>query len=142
MRPRPKKPRTANTMTMMRIQSQIDTVILSLGSAPTLRRVDPYLQGCSAHAANGTVRARASLTRRVRPPAPRRRSGVAPRPHFDHAQPSIPAQRDRVAALPRRYGSAERGRVGGCPVLMLELVGERHWSPLVCGWDRTAHRAY
>ena len=32
-------------MTMMRIQSQIDTVILSLGSAPTLRRVDPYLQG-------------------------------------------------------------------------------------------------
>jgi hypothetical protein len=29
----------------MRIQSQIDTVILSLGSAPTLRRVDPYLQG-------------------------------------------------------------------------------------------------
>ena len=37
-------------MTMMRIQSQIDTVILSLGSAPTLRRVDPYLQGCSAYA--------------------------------------------------------------------------------------------
>ena len=35
-------------MTMMRIQSQIDTVILSLGSAPTLRRVDQYLQGCSA----------------------------------------------------------------------------------------------
>jgi hypothetical protein len=31
-------------MTMMRIQSQIDTVILSLGSAPTLRRVDPHLQ--------------------------------------------------------------------------------------------------
>jgi hypothetical protein len=50
MRPRPKKPRTANTMTMMRIQSHIDTVILSLGSAPTLRRVNPYLQGCSAYA--------------------------------------------------------------------------------------------
>ena len=32
-------------MTMMRIQSQIDTVILSLGSAPTLRRAGLYLQG-------------------------------------------------------------------------------------------------
>src|SRR5829696_4188840 len=38
MRPRPKNPRTANTMTMMRIQSQIDTVILSLGSADSTAR--------------------------------------------------------------------------------------------------------
>ena len=34
-------------MTMMRIQSQSDTVILSLG-AWTLRPADPYLQGAAA----------------------------------------------------------------------------------------------
>jgi methyl-accepting chemotaxis protein len=45
-------------MTMMRIQSQIDTVILSLGSAPTLRRADPYLQGAAGERREGDFRLR------------------------------------------------------------------------------------
>jgi hypothetical protein len=86
-------------MTMMRIQSQIDTVILSLGSAPTLRRVDPYLQGCSlTPRAAPCALGRALLSgfdhkHRV---AVRGRSQL----HFDHAQRSNPAQRDRVAGVP------------------------------------------
>ena len=47
MRPRPKKPRTANTIkTMMTIKSQVGTVFdpFARDGVPTLRRADPYLQ--------------------------------------------------------------------------------------------------
>jgi hypothetical protein len=39
----------------------------------------------------------------------------------------------RVAGAPRRHGGSVGGQVGGCPVLLLELVGECHSVlPSVC----------
>jgi hypothetical protein len=45
-------------MTMMRTQSQIDMVILSLGARWTLRRADPYLQGRRASGGKAIFRLR------------------------------------------------------------------------------------
>jgi hypothetical protein len=56
-------------------------------------------------------------------------------PGVDDPECSTPAERDRVA---RSHGGLERARVGGCAVLVLELVGERPRSP--SAWTGTEWR--
>jgi hypothetical protein len=48
-----------------------------------------------------------------------------PQPDNEQRRPSRPKW-DPVAYLPVRDGAAKRGRVGGCPVGMFQLEGERH----------------
>ena len=57
---------------------------------------------------------------------------------FDDPEDPVSAQGDCVAGLPGRHRALERGRVGGAPVFLLELVREGCHSVLpFVGWDRT-----
>jgi hypothetical protein len=65
-------------------------------------------------------------------------------PDLDDAESPVSAQRNRVADPLRRHGAAERRRVGGCPVLALELVEECSHSvlPSVSAGTERRQRAY
>jgi hypothetical protein len=57
------------------------------------------------------------------------------RADLGNAQRPSSAERNRVTRLPRRHGRVKHGRVGGRPVLVLELEGECHPRPLsFVGW--------